>query len=230
MQYDLDGIKEVAIDWLNLPITQEMVGSYGILNHPIFDNIFLMDDIGAFNVIDEPERLNVVVQQREKDILRRNTFDSIIMFIRKAFRIYFLLEIYERGYADEECCGTELGKIWSLLENNDTVDAETKETMLMWLKAADKHSFMDEKEFEVYTKLPNKVTVYRGVQQNEEPIGFSWSLKREVAEWFANRFNQNGAVCQLEVDKKDIIAYIGKRNEFEVIVDYMAITEPTIIN
>jgi len=36
--------------------------------------------------------------------------------------------------------------------------------------------------------LPARVTVYRGANSFNKPSGLSWTLDREVAYWFANRF------------------------------------------
>lgn len=47
----------------------------------------------------------------------------------------------------------------------------------------------------------------------------SWTLNREVAEWFAHRFGQNGTVYEAQVKKENIYAVFLGRNEEEVIVD-----------
>lgn len=65
-----------------------------------------------------------------------------------------------------------------------------------------------------------KIVIYRGSQNNELGHGFSWSIDKEKALWFANRFSRNGKLFTGEVLKKDIFAYILDRGESEIIVDY----------
>lgn len=64
-------------------------------------------------------------------------------------------------------------------------------------------------------------TVYRGVTSyNAQNVkALSWTLNREVAEWFAHRFGQNGTVYEAQVKKENIYAVFLGRNEEEVIVD-----------
>lgn len=56
--------------------------------------------------------------------------------------------------------------------------------------------------------------IYRGGSAE----GYSWSLKKEVAEFFANRFNQNRKILKGKIHISKIKAYISLRNEEEVLV------------
>jgi hypothetical protein len=63
--------------------------------------------------------------------------------------------------------------------------------------------------------------LYRG-QKPGEASGISWSLKREVAVKFAKgaaerRGDMNGVVLEAQAPRKDILAYLTKRGEEEVI-------------
>lgn len=50
------------------------------------------------------------------------------------------------------------------------------------------------------------------------PLGFSWTLNRDTAEWFANRFGEQGKVAVRFVRKADLVAFTNDRGESEVIV------------
>ena len=75
--------------------------------------------------------------------------------------------------------------------------------------------------------LPEKVKIYRGVTTDEidsKSFGLSWSLKKEVAEFFAFKYRRNydtssslKTVIEIEVDKNEIIAYFKDREEDEII-------------
>ena len=74
--------------------------------------------------------------------------------------------------------------------------------------------------------LPERVTVYRGVNAYSEPSGLSWTLDRERAEWFARRFPERpdypglvfSYVITGRVLRGRIIALFNARQESEVVV------------
>ncbi len=88
-------------------------------------------------------------------------------------------------------------------------------------------SLMLKKERIILNNLPDKVKIYRGVTTDEiesNNLGLSWSLKREVAEFFAFKYRRNydtssslQTVIELEVDKNEIIAFFHDREEEEII-------------
>lgn len=78
-------------------------------------------------------------------------------------------------------------------------------------------AMMDEDEQAVFEGLPEAVVVYRGVGEGGIDNGLSWTLKRTCAEWFAARFG-TGHVVERTVPKADIVAYVNRRNEQEVIL------------
>lgn len=61
------------------------------------------------------------------------------------------------------------------------------------------------------------LTVYRGVNDTTEDV-LSWSLKKDVAEWFSNRFNKMGTLEKARVHVDNVIDYFDFRNEYEVLV------------
>lgn len=88
-------------------------------------------------------------------------------------------------------------------------------------------SLMSKREIKILNNLPDKVKIYRGVTIDEiesNDFGLSWSLNREVAEFFAFKYRRNydtssslKTVIELEVDKNEIIAYFHDRGEEEII-------------
>jgi hypothetical protein len=74
------------------------------------------------------------------------------------------------------------------------------------------------------TELPRgELTIYRGAQEgvNEED-GFSWTLDRERAEWFARRFKnpeQTPVLVTAKVHRDFVIWHLTGRGEDEIVVD-----------
>lgn len=83
------------------------------------------------------------------------------------------------------------------------------------------------KERKLYESLPKMITIYRGMHKNEvdnKYIGFSWTLERGIAEWFAFRgadyAPEDGRVYSIKIRKSQILALFLERNEVEVVYPY----------
>lgn len=73
----------------------------------------------------------------------------------------------------------------------------------------------DEEERAAFAALPDPVVVYRA---DIEDAGYSWSTDRRVAEFFAHRFGESHRLVTGQVAKADVIGYLLRRGEFEVLV------------
>lgn len=90
-----------------------------------------------------------------------------------------------------------------------------------------KRDLMNKEEKELLRSLPETVTIYRGMTEAEsisKDYGVSWTLNKEVAQFFAFQYRRNHAtqgkkkvVEELTINKKDIVAIFLGRKEFEVI-------------
>jgi len=86
---------------------------------------------------------------------------------------------------------------------------------------------MSEEDRGIFNNLPDSITIYRGMTEREfrsKSFGISWTIKKEVAEFFAYQYERNYAteklkktIHQLTVNKSDLIAYFHDRSEFEII-------------
>ena len=79
---------------------------------------------------------------------------------------------------------------------------------------------MDEEERKALAALPDRLTIYRGVHIKKGTLrGLSWTLDRERAEWFANRWaKRRPYVVEAEVLKSDVRAHFLARGEAEIVV------------
>ena len=86
---------------------------------------------------------------------------------------------------------------------------------------------MNARERNYLNRLPDEITIYRGMTKSELDsgnFGISWTLNRERAEFFAKTYARNYAtdkyekvVHALTIKKQDVIAYFAGRKEFEII-------------
>lgn len=117
-----------------------------------------------------------------------------------------------------------LATIWSDSENIQECLDEWETVLFDTPFINERDAMMDSDERKVLADLPEVVTVYRGCRQEENEDGFSWTLDRDRAAWFARRWHgdQTGDPIVLvgEIHKDEIVAYLDHRNEREIIAHF----------
>jgi len=83
---------------------------------------------------------------------------------------------------------------------------------------------MTDQEKSRLKNMPSQFTVYRGAVAGLNDLGWSWTLNRKTAIWFAKRFCDGDAVLyEVTVKKETPLALIEARGEEEVILDPRAL-------
>ena len=111
-----------------------------------------------------------------------------------------------------------LGEIWTDSENIWQNKSSWK--ILLNSKRPLREHFMDEDDRAAFKNLPEKITIYRGYHPSKNKNGFSYTLNKTKAIWFSNRFQSTGVIGEVKertINKKDCFAYMGGRNESEII-------------
>jgi hypothetical protein len=84
-----------------------------------------------------------------------------------------------------------------------------------------KKHLMSKEERSYLKKLPETITIYRGMSDYEYESGCyrcSWTLDENIAKKFAHEFySHSGKVMSLVIPKKEVIAYFYSREEQEII-------------
>lgn len=114
-----------------------------------------------------------------------------------------------------------LADIWIRTEAPNLDPNFKQKELLDLFRKSKQEEMMTEDEIETLRSLPETVSVYRGVTSyNAGKVkALSWTLDQKVAQWFANRFGENGTVYEAEISKEYILALFKGRNEWEVIVE-----------
>lgn len=73
---------------------------------------------------------------------------------------------------------------------------------------------MDDEERQMFLRLPDMITVYRGYSADEYESGIAWTLQKEQAIWYAHRDrsddpNEMPRVIYGKVRKQDVWAYLS---------------------
>lgn len=83
---------------------------------------------------------------------------------------------------------------------------------------ANKNNLMNKSELKMLNSLPDTFTIYRGYADQSIKIGFSWSLSKEVAKFFAHRYNKS-SIITTTAKKEDVLVYFNRREEDEIIIN-----------
>lgn len=90
-------------------------------------------------------------------------------------------------------------------------------SLLTTKRRGSSHQMMDEEEQRAFDELPSLITIYRGCMSKNQR-GFSWTLSRDRAVWFAKRFDRTGPrVVSALIAKRDVLALLLGRGEQEVL-------------
>lgn len=97
----------------------------------------------------------------------------------------------------------------------------SKTKLLKLFERCDAKILMNKDEYEILKKLPETFEIYRGVTnfKGSDIKVLSWTLDKDVAEWFALRYDESGKVYKAVINKKHVYAYFSRRDESEIIVD-----------
>ncbi len=196
-----------------------------ILSHPLFSSSAYMDEDNNLKNVTY-ENFNEVVElhiKRLKDIVEneKRIGDKIVKFlihINKPYRLEFFNLLKEK-IETKTTYNELLYWIWCDTEFPHQIGIN-KAVLLFKNSKFDIKLFSDKEDFEFYNNLNEKIIIYRGLQGKDAKIrGLSWSLNKEKAIWFANRFKQKGNLYQAEINKRDIYAYTNSMGEEEIIIN-----------
>lgn len=179
------------------------------------------------NLLDSPDTLRGWRNNISRQIDSAETATELFALVTKPYRLGFLK--LAAPYLCEQDAARFLAYAWTSVEAPNNDPNLNKRSLLAMFRSIAPQKLMDEEEYELFQSLDDVVTVYRGVTSyNAESVGvLSWTLNREVAEWFAHRYGEDGAVYEAQIEKKNIYAVFLGRNEEEVIVDPERLMELT---
>ena len=215
-------IKELAKRFVDIPLHDS--GFLYFASHP-FTNSFVVDIRGENNdlvLVDlkNEQALAEWRKQLKQQIDTLSNVKDIFLMLNKPYILTFI------SYIEPMLTDAELGKIlsdnWSFIEDITGDCNVNGRKLVKWFSRADKRSLMTEEEWAFYESLPEEVTIYRGVTSHNRryKMALSWTIDRETAVWFANRFvTRTGEVWEMAIPKERICCFFSRCNEQEVIVN-----------
>lgn len=224
---DIEKIRELTLQLAKTPIVKNK--STTLICHPFLISYMDAEVVGDKAIVtDVSIRKNHREWLRKKEKLFKQCNADIIFYnlLRDPFKFEWL-EMCKPYLAPDQF--TEYFEVaWSLVEYPSQSSVSIP-TLISWFKEGKKELLMDEEELEVFSNLPDTITVYRGVPKGGNKLGMSWTLSKETAVWFKKRLEciaGEGCVYRTEVSKDAVLAYIDGREEKEVVLDVSAINGP----
>lgn len=185
------------------------------------------EGINHVDITKSPEELVSWQNYMKAQIDEAKSAYHIYMMINKPYSMTFLK--FAKPHLSQKDFSEILADAWIRSENPNLDKNFKQKELLQMFKDAAPHILMDKDEQKQLVELDDTVTVYRGVTTyNAKNIkALSWTLEQKTAEWFANRFGEDGTVYEAQIPKQHIYALLNGRGESEVIVDPKYLTDIT---
>ena len=195
-----------------------------VVKHPFTDNgvAGIRGEDGSFsvgNLLDDPDALGAWKKNVGQQIDESETAMDLFIQITKSYQFGYLK--WAAQHLSEQDTAMLLSSAWISTEKPNNDPNLSKGKLLSMFRSIDPQKLMDEEEYALFQSLDDVVTVYRGVTSNNAKNinALSWTLNRDVAEWFAHRYGKDGTIYEAQIAKEHICAVFLGRNEEEVIVD-----------
>lgn len=201
--------------------------SFGkMIHHPLLVVVPMTEDnplnITQYNLQYEAKVLQV------QDAIEQNDIHRFIYLHERPYRHDALLNAYADWWipdSDEEYWDV-IVSAW--IDSENIYQNKYSWKSLLTEQYANPHLMMDEKEKAFFDSLPEEITIFRGGMDDK---GFSWTLDKDKAVWFANRWLMNGNLgdksnvtkrhntnlFEKTINKNDALAYLNGRRESEII-------------
>lgn len=143
---------------------------------------------------------------------------QVLWLHERPFRIEAFLSFEDE--LDDRTYWRLLREVW---EDSENVREWLQEVPLLFCGDGrdDRFHLMSDHEQAELEAMKPRLTVYRGCTPETED-GWSWTLDRSRAEWFAQRFasmHQRPVLLHGKVDRDDVIMYVESRGESEIVAD-----------
>ena len=184
-------------------------GGLQMIHHKYFVGIWSDNDF----VIDHANNVYNHKKEAIDEAIKEKNINSYLWLHERAYRVESIINALNDWWKPSKKEYWELiSFLWTDTEN--VYENKDYWEQLLFLEFSDSHLMMDEEDTKFFNELPSTITIYRGGVDDK---GYSWTLDKEKAEWFANRFNFDYEVFEKTINKSDVFAYLNDRNESEII-------------
>jgi hypothetical protein len=190
-----------------------------MLNHPLLQELPGLVDPAHAAILNQ--RYREKLQYVDEAVADRKWF-AFIHLHERPYRIGAFMEIaHELSNKDYWFL---LSDVWTDSEN---IWQNLEDWRELWneVRPGKKYA-MDATERKAFKRLPDEITIYRGICEGHVVNGMSWTLDREKAIWFAKRQahdNLPQVLLTVRTSKSNVHALLLGRNENEIVIDQFEI-------
>ena len=195
---NMQEIKEISKAICRTVKLEPCIEGLFICNHPFTNSLYVLSKDMQLLDLAVAENLPKWYEFIDERIDSWTNINSLLCMIERGWLLSLLC--YYLPYLSEEDAATYLKDAWQRNEAPNTFNG--LDTIRDLFKCLNKKYLMSDTELATYNALPEKVTLYRGEGSKSGVNGLSWSLNKEQAQWFADRFNAGGIVKEKVVSKK----------------------------
>ena len=166
-----------------------------VVKHPFTDSglagIYAEDgSLSVGNLLDSPDALRTWRENFSRRINEAETAMNLFCMITKPYQFGYLR--LAAAHLSEQDMASFLSYAWISTESPNNDPNLSQRELLSMFRSLDPQKLMDQEEYTQFQNLDDVVTVYRGVTSyNANNIkALSWTLNREVAEWFVHRYHK----------------------------------------
>lgn len=196
-----------------------------IIHHPYtlssFTAVREKTGVRMIDLLNDKEGLDQWQRQVCTSIAQAKDVWDIYMLITKPFALSFIQQIEKHLSAAD--LGRLLSDCWMKIEGVSSNPVYSQAQLTALFRKCAPSSLMTPEEQATLAKLPDEITLYRGVRAGSSNVkAMSWTTDPKVAEWFSNRFSSDkgaGDVYCARIRKKDVLAYFLGRSEQELVVN-----------
>lgn len=207
------------------PYLHEVPGIGEVLRHPLVYSVPHARQINAYCNRMYEQKLKMIAEAKDAGDVWR-----IIHLHEPPYRLHALLKF--RQMIESDRAYWELVRdVWIPTDNPHQSQAAWEIT---WRSARpDRHFVMDEEERADLASRPETFRVWRGGHHRKTLLdGFSWTLDRDEAVWFARRFENSSErripyLAEATVRRDEVLALLHT-GEREVVVDPLKLIDPKL--
>lgn len=237
---DLEACKRIASLMVNVEPTPNPKMPYMLVIHPYtsyrqvtYHTGDKNDPIKMIDIIDDLDGRTLWQDKLQKLIEEAKDIYHVLCIMNGPYMMNYLRLISKNIY-DKKTLADLLKYCWTSQEFPNWNERGHALRTCMSLFKKVRTYIMDEDEQQVFDKLPDEITIYRGqfnVNKDKPYPALSWTPNPDRAFWFIqHRYTPNGIFYKGTIKKEHAICYLNNRGEEELIVDYTKIENIEEVN
>lgn len=216
----------------------ELEPGFRMAQHPLYHTIWTHEDMDpppgiSANTVGKKWLRDLIAHKLEalENASANGNWESYVFIHERPWRVRTLYYLLLSGKVPSDKVPELIMAVWTDTEYPHQAYGMWQEIFASTSVAA-LNGTLDARERALRRQLPEMPTLYRGVgemRSEEAKRGFSWTLDRDKARWFAERFRKGaGAVVEITVPKAELVGPLQCRGEEEMLIldpDELALEE-----